>query len=127
MKFTSTQMVEEALGRIEQIQAHESAIHAAARCITERRQHQDFKIDYGTLLDLLHQEETKEWRNMFMWAITLDDTERERVKAAAHQRFLSDRMHVAHWINNGISPSSWLSADEDEFREMAKAAFMPKK
>jgi hypothetical protein len=123
MKFTNKRMVEEAMVRIEHLQAHISAIEAAARCIHERKRH--IQIEYGTLRELLYQEEMSEWRNLFMWAITLDEAERDRVKAAAHHRFLADGMHVAHWINNGVSPGSWLSADEDEFRAMAKAAFMP--
>lgn len=123
MKFTNRQMVEEAMVRIEHLQAHISAIDAAARCIQERRRH--IQIEYGTLRDLLYQEEIGEWRNLFMWAITLDDAERGRVKAAAYSRFLADGMCVAHWINNGVSPGSWLSADESEFREMARSAFLP--
>lgn len=123
MKFTNKKMAEEAMVRIEHIQAHLTAIDAAARCLSERRPHQ--AIEFGNLRDALYYEEMEEWRKLFMWGLTLADDERDRIKASAHQRFLRDGMHVAHWINNGISPGSWLSADEAEFKSMAKAAFMP--
>ena len=38
-----------------------------------------------------------------------------------------DGMSVKSWLHpSGISPSSWLASDEEEFREMAKKAFAPK-
>lgn len=126
MKFTNKQMVEEAMARIEQLQAHISAIEAAGRCLNERNPHQSFKIDYGNLRDILIQNELDEWRNLFMWAITLDDEERDRIKAAGYHRFLRDGMHVAHWINNGVSARSWLQSDDEQFRVMARKVFIPK-
>jgi len=122
MKFTNKKMTEEAMVRIEQIQSHIAAIDAAARFI---RMHcgRHIDVDYGSIREQLITAELDEWRNLFLWAITLDDAVRDRIKAAAHQRFLADGMHVADWMNGGVSPGSWLSADEDEFREMAKSAF----
>jgi len=58
--------------------------------------------------------------------LTLDREEQDRIKAAVYDRFLRDGMSVATWMNNGTSPGSWLSCNEDAFREMAKAAFAPK-
>jgi hypothetical protein len=117
-------MIEEALVRIEMLQSHISAIEAAASCLFKRRHH-GFQIEYGNLRTTLFEEELDEWRKLFMWGLTLSDEERDRIKAAAYQRFLSNKTHVAYWINDGISPGQWLAADEDEFRAMAKEAFKP--
>lgn len=124
MKFTSKQMVEETLIRIEQIQAHIGAIEAAVRYLNHRNRHGN--IDCGTLRSSLIQEELKEWQNLFMWGMTLDGAERDRIKAAGYQRFLRDGMHVAQWMNDGVSPTHWLEADDAEFRAMARKAFAPK-
>lgn len=85
------------------------------------------EIDCGNLHRELLDSELHEWRNLFMWALTLGDEARDRIKAAAHERFLRDGMHVAHWLTpEGTTPGKWLSTDEEEFREMARAAFAPK-
>ena len=125
MKLTNKQMVEEAMERIELLQLHVNAVEAAARCLQHRRSYRGETITYGNLRDTLFEEEMKEWRNLCMWGLTLDDDERDRVKAAAHQRFLADGTHVANWFNRGVTPGSWLSADEAEFRAMAKKSFGP--
>jgi hypothetical protein len=60
-----------------------------------------------------------------MWGLTLTQEEQDRIKAAAHERFLSKRMSVAHWLNDGVTPGQWVEADEVEFRKMAAKAFSP--
>jgi hypothetical protein len=123
MKITNKQIVEESMVRIEQLQLHIAAIDAAVRCLSERRK--NFQIDFGNLRDALYYEEMNEWREMFMWGLTLSDDDRDRIKMAAHQRFLRDGMYAAKWFNNGRTPGSWLSADEAEFRAMVKSVFSP--
>lgn len=124
MKITNKQVVEECMVRIEQLQAHIKAIEAAAWCLRARKRWVD--VNYGNIHDLLISEELEEWRNLALWGLTLDDAERDRVKAAAHQRFLRDGMSVGTYLNNGIEPSQWLVADNEAFRQMAKRAFGPK-
>lgn len=116
MKVTREQMARESLERIELLQEHTRAVDAAAYCISARDRHA--KIDHGNLRDKLIQAELDEWRKLFMWAITLDDDERARIKAAAHERFLSDRMHVADWFSGGTSPGVWLELDSANLARM---------
>lgn len=124
MKITNKQVVEECMARIEQLQTHIKAIEAAAWCLRARRRSVD--VDYGNIHDLPISEELEEWRNLAMWGLTLDDAERDRVKAAVHHRFLRDGMSVGMWINDGVEPSKWLTSDAEEFRDMARKAFGPK-
>jgi hypothetical protein len=124
MKFDKKQMAEDAMVRIETIQAHQKAVQAAMACISVRRPHTRIE---GNLVQLLYEAELNEWHSLLLWGITLDDAERDRIKAAAHQRFLNENTSVAEWLNDGITPSHWLAAEEDEFREMARKAFAPKK
>jgi hypothetical protein len=61
-----------------------------------------------------------------MFGMTLKDEDRDRIKAAAYERFLSDKMSVKHYLPGGDSAGHWLVADEEEFRAMVKVAFAPK-
>lgn len=121
MKITNRKIVEEALVRIEELHQHIQNVENAQWYLRHRKPH--VAIDSGRLRSDLIAEELDEWRNVFMWALTLTTDEQERIKAAAHSRFLRDGTCVAHWLNNGIAPSGWLTADEDRFREMARKAF----
>ena len=126
MKLTNKDVVAQCLERIEFIQQHQKNVSAAVHHIHSRA-HGSKQVDTGDIMSRLFDQELTEWRNLAMWGLTLDDDERDRIKAAAHARFLHDGMHVANWLNSdGVSPGSWLKADEDEFRAMAKAAFAPK-
>lgn len=122
MKITNRQLVEQALVRIEQLHEHITAVDSA-RYIAER--HSDGKALGIDLRHALIERELDEWRNVFLWALTLEPAEQERIKAAAHERFLSDNQSVAHWFNDGDTPSMWLDADEKQFRAMARKAFGP--
>lgn len=124
MNLTNHKMTVQCLTRIEVLQAHQNAIQAALHCVRERCPQDQVQSDL--LFSRLNELELQEWRNLFMWALTLEDGERDRIKAAAHERFLSDGHSVSHWLNNGVTPGSWVSADEDAFREMARKAFAPK-
>ncbi len=124
MKFTNKQMVEEAMGRITAAQEHTKAVHAAAQFLSRPNRRQN--IDYSALITALYERELEDWRGLLLWGITLSDEERERVKAAAFERFLSDGRYVADWMNDGLAGGGWLTADEDQFRAMAKEVFAPK-
>jgi hypothetical protein len=71
--------------------------------------------------------ELDEWRSLLLWGMVADQELQDRVKAAAHERFLADRMDVAKWFTGKENPSRYLTADDEEFRAMAKKAFAPKK
>lgn len=125
MKLTKLDMVEQALVRIQMFQEHVSNIDRAASCLCNCDRFHG-TIDYGDIRDRLVHQELDEWRNLAMWGLTLNDKERDRIKAAVHDRFLRDGMHVAQWFNGGNAVGSWLVAEEVEFRAMAKLAFAPK-
>ena len=123
MKFTNKQMVEEAMGRITAAQEHTKAVHAAAQFLYKPCRP---SVDCSALITALYERELEDWRGLLLWGITLSDEERERVKAAAFERFLSDGRYVADWMNDGLAGGGWLTADEDQFRAMAKEVFAPK-
>ena len=118
------QMLEEAMGRIMQIREMQESYVACVHAL--RRGDRDYQAGDGKVLNDLIAWELKEWRSLLLWGIVCDQATQDRVKAAVHERFLSDRMDVSEWFNNGISPGKWLTADEDEFRKMAKDEFSPK-
>ena len=118
------QMIEEAMNRIMQVREMQEAYLACTSAL--QRKHSDYKLGDGKVFNDLMAWELEEWRGLLMWGMLVDQKTKDRIKAAAHERFLSDRMHVADWFNNGINPRSWLTCDEKEFRKMAKEAFSPK-
>lgn len=61
-----------------------------------------------------------------MFALALPDKERERIKAAAYERFLTDKSSVGYYLEGGINASSWSCVEEDEFRAMCRELFAPK-
>lgn len=125
MKLKNKDIVVQCMERIELIQQHIKHIDNAKYFLSDSRRWE--KVDCTSLRNALIDEELSEWRRLAMWGLTLDDSERDRIKAAVHDRFLRDEMHVADWFSGGVSPGSWLSSDEKEFRAMAKEAFSPSK
>lgn len=126
MKVTSKQVVEECLVRIQLLQEHTNAINAAAYFIDHLEPHYSTQVNFGNLREKLINLELEEWRKLFMWALTLTTEEQDRIKAAAHDRFLNNKAYVAHWFTGGAYTGKWLVADEEEFREMARKVFAPK-
>lgn len=124
MKLTNKDMVTQCLERIDLWQEHIRAVQAAQYRLGETRRGKD-PVGQDLYFQLI-EAELDEWRGLFMWCLTLDDAERDRIKAAAHERFLADHVQVAQWFTGSTCPSSWLSADEDTFRAMARNAFAPK-
>lgn len=125
MQMTKKKVVEEIMENIEIIQEHIRNVRTAKRFINNR----NFGRTEGTqcpMTDRLLELELQEWQKLAMWGLTLNGKGRDRVKAAAHQRFLSDKMYVANYLDRGEHPSRWLTVDEKDFREMAKKAFAPK-
>lgn len=126
MKLTNKDMVMQCLERIEMVQMHQKAIDSARWFVSHRSPGE--RLDDGLgLRARLWEIEANEWRSLFMWGLTLDDAERDRIRAAAYDRFLGDSASVGHWLSpSGVTQSGWMAADEDEFREMARKAFAPK-
>jgi F0F1-type ATP synthase beta subunit len=58
-----------------------------------------------------------------MFGLVSDEATRDRIKAAAYEGFLSDRIHVASYFTKS---NGWMSADEETFRNMCAVLFAPK-
>jgi len=118
IKLTNKDVVVQCMATIEQCQEHVNALHGAGNFIRAHLSHET----HGDSVyhDLLMRIELEQWRKLFMWALTIDSDTQDRIKAAAHERFLFDRMCVDQYFSNGRTPSAWLAADEDEFRRMAR-------
>jgi hypothetical protein len=115
MKISNKKFVEEFLERIELLQLHIAAVDSAKSHLLRLKQWQWFKVDSGNLRSELIDSELDEWRKLFMWCLTIEDETRDRIKAAAYQRFLDQRNNVSQWLNpDGVVASRWLKADEDE-------------
>lgn len=123
MNLTNRDMVLQCMQRIESIQHALDLLDQIKRLIWD--DHRSREIDEGDIGRILIEKELGEWRNLCMWGLTVTDAERDRIKTAVHERFLRNGMSVAHWWNNGVAPSSYLTADEEQFREMARKAFAP--
>lgn len=123
MKLSAKNIVLNQLAQIELIQGHISALDSCVDFLA-RDQHATQILTAGNLRDKLYQEEVKAWRNLCMWGLTLDDDDRARIKAAVHDRLIVGK-HVASWLTpDGRSTGWWMKADEDEFRAMARDAFL---
>lgn len=116
----------QAMVRIEQCQMHQKALDAVVSYLYDAGRGIHKQLNTGELRDQLYSLELQEWRNAFMWSLAVDEDVRERVRAAAHERFLANNMAVEHHFTGKAHPSRWLVADEEEFRAMARAAFAPK-
>lgn len=124
MKLTNKEIVSQCMERVKCWQHHCAAIDAACYALNNDKRH--VSVETGNLRDLVIQRELDAWRDLAMWGLTLDKDERDRIKAAVHERFLRDGMNVAKWFSNGRDPGSWLAADDEEFRAMAREYFAPK-
>jgi hypothetical protein len=121
--MNTKKMIEEAMARIVYVQELQEA-YLAVKTALQRRD-RNFR-DTGPIYALLMSWELDEWRGLMMWGLFCDDPTRDRLKAAAHERFLHGKMHVADWFQNGQSPERWLAADDEAFRKMANEAFFQK-
>lgn len=123
MKITNSDLVYRLMAEIDVIQGHVKAVEDAAHYVSQSGRK---TVDYGNMRDLLIDAELRKWRELAMWGLTVTDAERDRIKAAAHDRFLAGRRDVSHWLSeSGQRPSSYLVADDEAFRKMAARAFGP--
>ncbi len=118
--LTKKDMIIQAMARIDVIKKHRENIQLAWRFSGVEND-----ITVRVIMEALWQKEVYEWMSVAMWGLTLDDSDRDRIKAAAYDMFLSQGKGVRHWLFDGENPGRWLAADEDEFRKMAAEAFSP--
>jgi hypothetical protein len=118
------QMVEESLTRIMQIREMIDSFGLVKSFLMRRGDERD--INCGNIYEKLYERELDEWRGLFMWGLITDEPTRDRIKAAAYERFLSEKKGVHQWMFNGENPSKWLASTEDEFREFLKEEFINK-
>lgn len=126
IKISNKNLIFECMKRIELLQHYIKEIDEAASYISNRKFGYSFKLDYGNIRSALIDMELEEWRNLCMWGLTVDKDTKDRIKAAVYDRSLRDGISVSHWLNDGVEPGTWLTADEKEFRKMAKELFKPK-
>jgi len=120
-------LLDKLVNRIVRAQQMLSAIDQIVCHLSDTKRGLGTEIDSGNMRDLLYADECNAWRDLCMWGLTVDNTVRDRIKAAVYGRYLSDNFHVAHWLtDHGDSPSVWLKADEEAFRKLAKRMFAPK-
>lgn len=112
------QIVEHTFAKIISLQNHIDNVHAAQRAVGR-----DHNLNCGNLIQTLYAEQVREWKNLFMFGMVMDDETKDRIKAAAYQHFLSDRIHVADYYSN--ASYEWMEAGEDEFRRMCRELFAP--
>ena len=118
------QMLEESLQRIMYVRNMLESFGNIQSYLTNRGQNNS--CNFGSVREELYRRELDEWRGLFMWGLVCDESTKERIKAAAYERFLSDKMDVSNWMFNGENPSSWFVKDEEEFRKNVKELFKPK-
>jgi hypothetical protein len=121
------EMVQNLLEQIEVVRNHYDATQGALYFMRTQRYGMDNnKLYPDELLHTLIATELDLWRSVFMFGMTLSDEDRDRIKAAAYDRFLNDNMSVRHYLPGGESAGMWFVKDEEEFRAMCKELFAPK-
>jgi hypothetical protein len=123
----TNELLDKLVNRIIRTQQMLSAIDEITSHLRNTHRGYGTEIDSGNIRDLLYADECKAWRDLCMWGLTVDNTVRDRIKAAVYGRYLSNNFHVADWLtDHGGSPGTWLKADEEAFRKLAKRMFAPK-
>lgn len=116
-------LVVQLMEKIDVVRNHYTAVQSAMYFARHNRYGEEvFSQDVLTALVAI---ELDLWRQVFMFGMTLNDKEQERIKAAAYQRFLADGISVKDYLPGGANAGSWLVSEEEEFREMCKKLFAP--
>jgi hypothetical protein len=125
-EFTPDAMVVKALENVMFWQEHQTAVRAAMQAVNETWYNRD-SVDCGKLLNSLYDCELREWHNLMLFGLAVSDDTRQRVKAAAYQRFLAGNVAVNKWLSDSptVPCCHWLSADDTAFREMCRRTFAP--
>lgn len=115
-------MMEQILGRIMNIREMIESLSVIRSFVTNGGKE---NLNEGNFREELYRRELDEWRGLMMWGLVCDEKDRQRLKAAAYERFIGERMDVRRWIFDGSEPSSWMVKDEENFRKQAKELFKP--
>ena len=113
------EIIEDCFTNILRYQHHIDSVHAATYSVENNLR----GLSTGNLLEHLYAAQNREWRNLFMFGLVSDEATKDRIKAAAYESFLSDRIHVASYFTKS---NGWMSADEEKFRNMCAVLFAPK-
>lgn len=124
---TNMDMVRQIWEQIDLLQYHYNAVQSAMFHIQTMHGPDCQKTFSSDLLDALNRKELDAWRTLFMFALTLPQKERDRVKAAAYEKFLNKHTSVASYMNNFHGASSWACEEEEEFRANVEKLFAPEK
>lgn len=126
IEISATKIIADAFKRVAYIHELIEGHLATCRFLENKWGERSGKHVSGNTYELLIEKELSEWRGIMMWGLVVDDATRDRIKAAAHDRFLSEKQSVNKWWNDGQEASHWYTSTEEEFREMARKAFAPK-
>lgn len=124
---TNMDMVRQIWEQIDLLQYHYNAVQSAMFHIQTMHGPDCQKTFSSDLLDALNRKELDAWRTLFMFALTLPQKERDRVKAAAYEKFLNKHISVASYMNSFHGASSWACEEEEEFRANVEKLFAPEK
>jgi hypothetical protein len=117
------EQIEKIMEQIEIVNLHIRALEDVGSFIYKHNRHEE-KIEANDYYDILVKIEVNKWRDLFMFGLVIDDETRDRIKAAAYDRFLKNKV-VTRFIAE-TELSSYLEADETKFLEMARELFAPK-
>lgn len=110
--------------KIEQSQQYLSALGEMVVFI-QNNVHGNQSVEFGSLRTQLLEAEQNAWQDLAMFALISTDKDRERVRAAMYARFLREKISIAEWLNGGISPHKWFTAEAKELRKMFLEEFAP--
>jgi hypothetical protein len=110
--------------RIYELQCHQEAVGRAMAAACRLSQRANPTVEATSLIEALCQAELNQWRQLLMGALSITQDERDRIKAAVYERFLSDEKDVRHYFCDGQNPGRWLQADEQQFRTMVRELYL---
>lgn len=68
--------------------------------------------------------ELEHWHSLFMFGLVVPDEIKDRIKAAAYERFLNEKASIMEFAYCGEIPSSWFTKDEEEFRKLLRERYL---
>jgi len=121
---TKRELLDMNVNKIERSQQYLSALGEIATFI-QAHIHGNPGIEFGSLRAQLLAVEQSAWQDLAMFALISNGKDRERVRAAMYSRFLREKVSIAEWLNGGVSPSRWFTAEAKELRQMFLEEFAP--
>lgn len=84
------------------------------------------KEAYNQLSNFIHEKELDAWRNVFMFALTLDSEQQKEIKALAYKRFMESRkaiMYLLDDIGEHKFSGAYTVKEENELKQYLKDHF----